>query len=116
MDEVKVTTDIEATDLLGMLVRRIQLESPRKADMRKQAQEVVERITYLGSELKVIEVDGVSNAVQIRSKKPAENGYVEVILRGGSFLSLERKPASLHISKGDFERLIKELTEILVAS
>ena len=116
MDEVKVTTDIEATDLLGMLVRRIQLESPRKGDMRKQAQEVVERITYLGSELKVIEVDGVSNAVQIRSKKPAENGYVEVILRGGNFLSLERKAASLHISKGDFERLIKELTEILVAS
>ena len=116
MDEVKVTTDIEATDLLGMLVRRIQLESPRKGDLRKQAQEVVERITYLGSELKVIEVDGVSNAVQIRSKKPAENGYVEVILRGGNFLSLERKPASLHISKGDFERLLKELTEILVAS
>jgi len=115
MDEIKVTTDIEATDLLGMLVRRIQLESPRKGDLRKQAQEVVERITYLGSELKVIEVDGVSGAVQIRSKKPAENGYVELILRGGNFLSLERKPASLHISKGDFERLIRELTDILSA-
>jgi hypothetical protein len=114
MDEVKVTTDIEATDLLGMLVRRIQLESLRKGDLRKQAQGVVERITYLGSELKVIEVDGVSNAVQIRSKKP-ENGYIEVILRGGNFLSLERKPTSLHISKGDFERLVKELTEILNA-
>jgi len=112
-DGVKVTTDVEATDLLGMLVRRIQLESPRKGDLRKQAQEVVEKITYLGSELKVIEVDGVSNAVQIRSKKPAENGYVEVILRGGNFLSLERKPEALHISKGDFERLIQELTEII---
>ena len=112
-DSVKVTTDIEATDLLGMLVRRIQLESPRKGDLRKQAHEVVDKITYLGSELKVIEVDGVSNAVQIRSKKPAENGYVEVILRGGNFLSLERKPEALHISKGDFERLIQELTEII---
>jgi hypothetical protein len=112
MDEVKVTTDIEATDLLGMLVRRIQLESARKGDLRKQAQEVVDRITYLGGDLKVIEVDGVSNAVQIRSKK-AENGYVEVILRGGNFLSLERKPTALHISKGDFERLINELTEIV---
>src|SRR5437773_12024163 len=112
-DRVKVTTDIEATDLLGMLVRRIQLESPRKGDLRKQAQEVVDKITYLGSELKVIEVDGVCNAVQIRSKKPAENGYVEVILRGGNFLSLERKPEALHISKGDFERLIQELTEII---
>jgi len=112
MDEVKVTTDIEATDLLGMLVRRIQLESARKGDLRKQAQEVVDKITYLGGDLKVIEVDGVSNAVQIRSKK-AENGYVEVILRGGNFLSLERKPTALHISKGDFERLISELTEIV---
>lgn len=115
MDEVKVTTDIESADLLGMLVRRIQLESPRKGDLRKQAEAVVEKITYLGSELKVIEVDGVSNAVQIRSRKPAEDGYVEIILRGGNFLSLERKPAALHISKGDFEKLVRELTEIMNA-
>jgi hypothetical protein len=114
-DGVKITTDIEATDLLGMLVRKIQFESPHKGDLRKQAQEVVEKITYLGGELKVIEVDGVSNAVQIRSRKLEANGYVEVILRGGNFLSLERKPASLHISKGDFERLVGELTAILLA-
>ena len=113
MDEVKVTTDIEATDLPGMLVRRVQMESPRKGDLRQQAQAIVEKITYLGGELKVIEVDGVSNAVQIRSKKTAEDGYVEIILRGGNFLSLERKPGALHISKGDFERLIKDLTEIV---
>ena len=113
MNEVKVTTDIETTDLLGMLVRSIQLESPRKGDLRKQAEAVVEKITYLGSELKVIEVDGVSNAVQIRSRKPAGDGYVEIILRGGNFLSLERKPAALHISRGDFERLTRDLTEII---
>ena len=101
-DGVKVTTDIQATDLLGMLVKRIQLESPRKGDLRKQAQAVVEKITYLGSELKVIEVDGVSNAVQIRSRKPAEDGYIEIILRGGDFLSLEREPAGPQISRGDF--------------
>jgi len=112
-DGVKITTDIEATDLLGMLVRKIELESPRKGDLRKQAQEIVEKITYLGGELKVIEVDGVSNAVQIRSRKPEANGYVEVILRGGNFLSLERKPAALHISKGDFEKLVQELTDII---
>jgi hypothetical protein len=112
MDEVKVTTDIEAMDLLGMLVRKIQLESPHTGDLRKQAREVVDRITYLGSELKVIEVDGVSNAVQIRGKK-MDTGYVEVILRGGNFLSLERKPQALHISKADFERLTDDLTEIL---
>ena len=113
MDEVKVTTDIEATDQLGMLVRRVQMESLRQGDLRRQAAAVVDKITYLGTELKVIEVDGVSNAVQIRSKKPAEDGFIEVVLRGGNYLSLERKGAALHISKGDFERLIRDLKEIL---
>ena len=113
MDELTVTTDIEATDQLGMLVRRVQVESLHKGDLRKQATAVVEKITYLGAELKVIEVDGVSDAVQIRSKKPAEDGYVEVILRRGNYLSLERKGSPLHISKGDFEKLVKDLKGIL---
>jgi hypothetical protein len=112
MDEVKVTTDIEATDQLGMLLKRVQVEALRKGDLQKQAKTIVEKITYLGCELKVIEVDGVSHAVQIRSKKPAEDGYIEIILRGGNWLSLERKPAALHISKGDFEKLIRDLTEL----
>ena len=112
MDEVKVTTDIEASDQLGMLVRRIQMDAPVKGDLRKQAAAVVDRITYLGSELKVIEVDGVSEAVQIRSKKPAEDGYVEVILRRGNSVSLEQKGAPLHISKVNFEKLIRDLKGI----
>jgi hypothetical protein len=108
MDEIKVTADIEATDQLGMLVRRVQLESPVPADLRKQATTIVEKIDYL-SELKLIEVDGVSKAVQIRSKKVATDGFIEVILRGGTFVSLERKGAPLHISKRDFDRLVQDL-------
>ena len=46
MDDIKITTDIEATDQLGMLVRRIQVEAPIKGDLRKQATAIVERITY----------------------------------------------------------------------
>src|SRR6266436_5434026 len=88
MDDIKITTDIEATDQLGMLVRRIQMEAPVKGDLRKQAVAILEKVTYLGSELKLIEVDGVSEAAQIRSKKPDENGFVEVILRRGNYLSL----------------------------
>src|SRR5688572_29434012 len=110
MDDIRITTDIQATDALGMLVRKVQLESPRKGNLQKQAHAVVEKISYLGGELKVIEVDGVSNTVQIRSRKPAEDGFIEIILRGGNFLSLERKPAALHISKGDFDKLIRDLT------
>ena len=113
MDEVKITTDIEATDQLGMLVKRVQLEAPLKGDLRKQAAAIVEKIDYLGCELKVIEVDGVSSAVQIRSRKVAEDGFIEIILRGGNYLSLERKGSALHISKGDFDKLVKDLKGIL---
>ena len=112
MDDIKVTTDIEASDQLGMLVRRIQVEAPVKGDLRKQAAAIVEKVSYLGSELKVIEVDGLSDAVQIRSKKPAEDGFLEIVLRRGNYLSLERKGAPLHISKGDFEKLIRDLKGI----
>lgn len=113
MDEVKVTTGIEASDQLGVLVRRILIESPVPGDLRKQAAAIVEKIDYLGCELKLIEVDGVSRAAQIRSRKPAPDGFIEVILRRGNFISLERKGAPLHVSKSDFDRLVKDLKDCL---
>ena len=45
MDEVKVTTDIEAADQLGMLVKRVQLEALRAGDLRKQAAAIVDGVT-----------------------------------------------------------------------
>jgi hypothetical protein len=113
MDDVKVTAEIEAQDQLGMLVKSVRIQTLRAGDLRKQAAAIVEKIDYLGCELKVIEVDGVSNAVQIRSKKPVADGFIEIILRGGNFLSLERKGKPLHISKSDYERLIRDLKQIL---
>ena len=112
MDEIKVTADIEATDQLGMLLRRLQVEAPQAGDLRTQAAAIVEKIDYLGCDLKVIEVDGVSHAVQIRSRKPTPDGFIEIILRDGKYLSLERKGAPLHISKTDYERLISDLKKI----
>jgi len=112
MDEIKVTADIQATDQLGMLIKRVQVEAPRAGDLRKQAAAITEKIDYLGCELKVIEVDGVSKAVLIRSKKPAADGFIEIVLRGGNYLSLERKGAALHISKKDYERLVGDLKAI----
>jgi hypothetical protein len=112
MDDVKVTAEIEAADQLGMLVRRVQVEALRGRDLRQQAKAIVDKIDYLGCELKVIEVDGVSNAVQIRSKKPLADGYIEIILRGGNHVSLERKGAPLHISNAHYERLLRDLKAI----
>jgi len=112
MDEIKVTAEIEATDQLGMLLKRLQVDAPRTGSLRKQAAAIVEKIDYLGCELKVIEVDGISNAVQIRSRKVVPDGFIEIVLRGGNYLSLERKGAPLHISKRDYEKLIRDLKEI----
>src|SRR6516164_3266322 len=112
MDDIKVTAEIEATDQLGMLLRRVEVETPQAGDLRKQASAIVEKIDYLGCELKVLEVDGVSKAVQIRSKKAAPDGFIEVILRGGNYASVERKGTPLHISKSDFDRLVRDLKEI----
>ena len=112
MDEIKVTAEIDATDQLGMLVRRVQVEAPQCGDLRKQAMAIVEKIDYLGCELKVIEVDAISNAVQIRSRKPLADGFIEVVLRRGNYLSLERKGSPLHISKADYEKLLRDLKDL----
>ena len=114
-DGLKVSVEVEAVDQLGLLLKRIQMEAPsRKGVLQNQARAVVEKLTYLGEELKLIEMDGVSNAAQIRSGKSENQSFVEVILRGGNSLSLERRPAgTLHVSKADFVRLVKDLAEIL---
>jgi len=94
-----------------MLLKRFSVVSPHRpkdvaAALRKQAAAVVERLAFL-EELKVIEVDGIANAVQIRSAKPSAEGFTEVILRGGHSLSLQRHGSALHLSRKSFEKLIQ---------
>jgi hypothetical protein len=115
-DRIDVRAEIEAEDQLGVLLKRIEVEGPEKkrpvdAILRKQAAAIVEKISYLG-ELKVIEVDGFSDAVQIRSRKPRD-GFIEVILRNGNCIVLERKPTALNISRKDYERLVEDLEKIV---
>jgi hypothetical protein len=112
-DGLKISVEVEAVDQLGVLVKRVGVESPRKGALPKQASAIVERVTYLGGPLKVIEMDGVSNAAQIRSAKPEKDGFVEVVLRGGTSVSVEKLPnGTIHVSKGDFNRLVDDLTGI----
>src|SRR5436305_2092300 len=102
--------DLEAEDTLGVLLKSVRVEfktKPANAQtaLRKQATTIVAGLSYI-EELKVIEVDGVSNAVQIRSVKPSEDGFIEIILRGGNQISFERRGTPLHISRKDFSRLL----------
>lgn len=113
IDGVQVHIDLDAADKLGLLLKRIQLDKTQlpkdiPATLRRQSSNIVERLAFLEA-LKVIEVDGVSHAVQIRSTKRADDGFNEVVLRKGNSVSFERRGAPLHISKTHFERLIRDL-------
>jgi hypothetical protein len=113
IDGVQVHVDIEEADKLGLLLKRLQLETSRvpqdvPAALRKQSTAIVERLSFLEA-LRVLEIDGISHAVQIRSEKPSEDGFIEIILRKGNSVSFERRGKPLHISKPHFERLIEIL-------
>ena len=86
--------------------------------LEKQARAIVENVTYLDGELSLIEIDGVSNAVQIRSKKPApaaESGarFVEIVLRNGNLITVEARGSALHVSRENYNRLIETLVGLL---
>jgi hypothetical protein len=116
VDDLMVQIDLEAADSLGMLLKSIRVESGRRptnveAALNKQSKAVVERLNFL-DELRVLEIDGIAQAVQIRSTKPSPDGFIEVMLRGGTSISVERKGSALHISKKDFEQLSSTLLNI----
>lgn len=114
-DDVKVKADFEAEDTLAVRLKRLQVEgAPRTGPIRdvleKQAKTIVKDVNYLDGELAMIEVDGGANAVQIRTKKPAEVGkFVEVILRGGNSITVEGKGGAVHVSRENYGKLVETL-------
>ena len=113
---VKFRVELEAADKLGLLLKRLHVTLGTTAGhvpstLRNQAAAVVERLDYI-DKLRVIEVDGISNAVQIRTEKPSDEGFVEIVLRGGNTVSLEKHGAPLHISRKDFNRLVNDLASL----
>jgi hypothetical protein len=116
-DECKVQIELEAADTLGMLLKSVRLDSTRRPEnvqeaLRKQAAALVENLSFI-DELKVIEVDGISHAVQVRSAKPTPEGFNEIVLRGGHSVAFERRGAALHIAKKTFERLTEAIAATL---
>ena len=122
IDGIRVNMELEAEDTLAVRLKRLELEGPEpKAEVRsvleKQTRGILEQVQYLDGELGLIEVDGVSNAVQIRSKKPeaqpSGKRYAEVVLRGGNQITVEAHGAPLHVSKENYKRLIETLADLL---
>jgi len=117
---IQLRTELAGQDSLAVLLKRLRLEGPQtqtpaRTLLEKQARTILERITYLHGDLALIEVDGVSNAVQIRSKKPGATGtrFVEILLRNGNVVTVEAHGAPLLVSRENYRRLIEDLSGLL---
>ena len=113
--DVRIDEDLEAQDTLAVRLKKLSVEgAPRSGPIRevleKQARTIVKDVNYLDGELALIEVDGGKNAVQIRTKKPAEKErFVEVILRGGNSISVEGRGGAVHVARENYEKLKETL-------
>jgi hypothetical protein len=117
-EDVNVTVDLEAEDTLAVRLRSLQVEGPRpevpvRNALERQTRAILGNVTYLDGSLALIEVDGISNAVLIRSAKPAEGRFVQVVLRNGNSIRVEGHGASVHLSRENYEKLLGELTGLL---
>jgi hypothetical protein len=70
-------------------------------------------VNYLDGELGVIEVDGTSNAVQIRTRKPEAGKFIEVILRNGNKITVEARGGSVLVAKENYDKLVDTLVGLL---
>jgi hypothetical protein len=124
-DDVEIVVDVDVSDRLGMLARRVCVYGGKPeaspSALKKRAQAVIDRLTYLDERLRLIEWDHLSNMVQIRGRaeKTSEGQpqFFEIILGHDPSILLHRRLGNetipFHISNECFVRLIDELVSIV---
>jgi hypothetical protein len=118
VDGIRVKVDLEAEDTLAVRLQSLHVEGPAPAQparqiLERQARTITDEVTYLDGPLGVVEVDGVSNAVQIRTKKPDAGRFVEVVLRGGNSIDLDARGGAVHVARENYDRLVDTLTGLV---
>jgi hypothetical protein len=117
-DDLKVTVDLEAEDTLAVRLRSLTVEGPALATsvreaMQRQTRAILDGVTCLEGGLALIEVDGVSNAVLLRSQKPADGRFVQIVLRNGNSIRVEGRGGAVHLSRENYEKLLELLTDLV---
>jgi hypothetical protein len=124
-EDAEVIVDIEVSDRLAMLVRSIYVlgrkRDPEPSLLKKQAQAVIDRLTYLDTTLQLIEWDRISNMVQMRGRPERADStlpqYFEIIIDRSPSILLHRRCAQetipFHISNDCFVRLVDDLVKIV---
>lgn len=117
-DDLKVDIDLEAEDTLAVRLRSLSVSGPSLTEavgqtLQRQTQAILDNTTYLEGGLTLIEVDGVSNAVLMRSRKPTEGRFVQIVLRNGNSIRVETRGGAAHLSRENYEKLLELLQGLL---
>ncbi|HZI51629.1 MAG TPA: hypothetical protein VFE29_07380 [Terriglobia bacterium] len=111
-NEVKVKANLEAEDTLAVRLKSLEVkadwtEGPIRQTLERQAKAILDQAALLEGGLALIEVDGVSNAVLLRSPKPNEGRFVQVVLRNGNSIELDAHGGSVHLAREKYEELLE---------
>ena len=114
-NDVNVKVNLEAEDTLAVRLKSLEVkadwtEGSVRETLQRQTRAILERATLIEGGLALIEVDGVSNAVLLRSPKPIEGKFVQVVLRNGTSVELEAHGGSVLLARENYEKLVGLLT------
>jgi hypothetical protein len=125
-EELRVEVKLADSSRLGCLLDRLHLEHTEGGQLAIDPVQVVERITYLGEKLEIIETEGKEGMTILRSTPPRVDGEVvsfyELVLDRSTRLSLvrykhdprtkTRTPMPAPMARDTLERLLGDLIEL----
>ncbi len=136
-DGVRAFVEFDDVDKIGTRLRHLHVEGVKPfanaefdADrLRRQAAEIVRRVTYLTEQIELIELDQHTGKAQLRSKQPQREkertSFYEILLDGNHKLSLRRYEFSnqttasrrvgitFEMTHYIFNRLVSDLVAVL---
>jgi hypothetical protein len=125
-EKLRLEVNLADSSRLGCLLDTLHLEHTEGGPLAVDPVQVVERITYLGERLEIIETEGNGGMTILRSTPPRVDGEVisfyEMVLDRSTRLSLGRYkhdprtktriPMPAPLARDTLERLISDLIEL----
>ena len=117
-DDLKIEAVLEAEDTLAVRLKSLRVSGPRPEGairdvLQRQTRAILDGGAWFEGGLSLIEVDAMGNAALIRSTKPSDSRYVQIVLRGGTSIELETFGGATHLSRENYEKLLGVVSGLL---
>ena len=117
-DDLTVSVELEAEDTLAVRLKSLRVKGPAvsvpsRETLERQAKAILGLASCFEGGLALIEVDGVSSAVLLRTAKPTEGQFVQIVLRNGDSIQFEAHGRAVHLSRENYEK-VREVFEGLL--